>query len=110
LGETLGIGLLGGLLGVGIGIAMASAVEALSPELSATTSGVPGVASSTLSGFFNQAQAVAQTTKVGLTAPLSPATLAIGVAFALLGGLLAGLIGGWRAARLAPVVALRDLG
>jgi ABC-type lipoprotein release transport system permease subunit len=32
------------------------------------------------------------------------------VVFALIGGLLAGLIGGWRAARLAPVVALRDLG
>jgi ABC-type lipoprotein release transport system permease subunit len=32
------------------------------------------------------------------------------VAFALLGGLVAGAIGGWRASRLAPASALRDLG
>ena len=38
------------------------------------------------------------------------ATILVGIGFALLGGLLAGLIGGWRAARLAPVVALRNLG
>jgi ABC-type antimicrobial peptide transport system permease subunit len=110
LGETLGIGLLGGLLGVAVGIGVAAAIQAFSPELTATTTGVPGAASSALSGFFNQAQATAETTKVGLTAPLSAATLAIGVGFALIGGLLAGLIGGWRAARLSPVVALRDLG
>jgi ABC-type antimicrobial peptide transport system permease subunit len=110
LGETLGIGVLGGLLGVAVGVGVAAAIGAFSPELSATTAGVPGAGSSTLSGFFNQAASVAQTTKVGLSAPLSATTLAIGVVFALVGGLLAGLIGGWRAARLAPVVALRDLG
>ena len=32
------------------------------------------------------------------------------VAEALVGGLTAGIIGGWRAARLAPASALRDLG
>jgi ABC-type antimicrobial peptide transport system permease subunit len=68
------------------------------------------VGSSSLSQFFGQAAAVAQTTTVKLSAPLRPSTLALGVVFALIGGLLAGLIGGWRAARLAPVVALRDLG
>ena len=34
----------------------------------------------------------------------------LGIAFALLGGLVAGAIGGWRASRLAPASALRDLG
>jgi ABC-type lipoprotein release transport system permease subunit len=47
---------------------------------------------------------------VTLSAPLHPATLVLGVVFALIGGTLAGLIGGWRAARLAPAVALRDIG
>jgi putative ABC transport system permease protein len=52
----------------------------------------------------------AGTTHVPLSVPLHPTTLLIGVALALLGGLLAGAVGGWRAARLAPAVALRDLG
>jgi ABC-type antimicrobial peptide transport system permease subunit len=110
LGETMGIGVLGGVLGLGVGALVALGVRTFSPELSATTAGVPGVGSSSLSQLFGQAATVAQTTTVKLSAPLRPSTLAVGVVFALIGGLLAGLIGGWRAARLAPVVALRDLG
>jgi ABC-type lipoprotein release transport system permease subunit len=37
-------------------------------------------------------------------------TIAIAFAGALVGGLIAGTFGGWRAARLAPASALRDLG
>jgi ABC-type antimicrobial peptide transport system permease subunit len=71
---------------------------------------VPGLTGSSLSGLFGQASAVAQTSKIAVTAPLHTATLALGVVFALVGGLLAGLAGGWRAARLSPAVALRNLG
>ncbi len=110
LGETVGIGLLGGVLGIGVGAAVAAAVRAFSPSLTATAGGVPGLASSSLAGLFGQTQTALQTSQVTLTAPLHASTLALGVAFALLGGVLAGLIGGWRAARLSPVVALRDLG
>ena len=110
LGETVGIAAVGGVLGLGVGAIVAAGVHAFSPSLTATTSGIPGVGSSTLSGFFNQAATAAQTTTVKLSAPLRPSTLALGVLFALVGGVLAGLIGGWRAARLAPVTALRDLG
>jgi ABC-type antimicrobial peptide transport system permease subunit len=49
-------------------------------------------------------------TTVELTAPISLGTIALGMACAVLGGLLAGAIGGWRASRLSPAVALRDLG
>ncbi|MGH9164833.1 MAG: ABC transporter permease [Acidimicrobiales bacterium] len=110
LGETLGISLIGGVLGLGVGAAVSAAVHALSPTLTATSAGIPGIASSSLSSLFGQAAATATTVQVRLTAPLHPATLVVGIGFALLGGLLAGLVGGWRAARLAPVVALRDLG
>lgn len=109
-GETLGIGLLGGVLGVGVGALVSVAVERLSPTLSATSAGIPGIASSSLSGLFGQATAAASTTEVQLSAPLRPTTLLVGIGLALLGGVLAGLVGGWRAARLAPAVALRDLG
>jgi len=111
VGETLGIGVLGGLLGVGVGYVAAIAVGAFSPQLTATTTGVTGLSSSSLAGLFGQAaQAVAHTSTVALKAPVHPMTLAIGVAFALLGGLLAGAFGGWRAARLSPAEALRTVG
>jgi ABC-type antimicrobial peptide transport system permease subunit len=45
-----------------------------------------------------------------LHVPLHWETLLIGLGVALVGGLLAGSVGGWRAARLAPAEALRDLG
>ncbi|HVF21111.1 MAG TPA: ABC transporter permease [Mycobacteriales bacterium] len=110
LGETLVIGLLGGLMGLAIGFGVAEGVESMSPALSATSTGVPGVTGSTLAELFGRATATAQTTEIPVTAPLHATTLALGVAFALVGGLLAGLAGGWRAARLSPAVALRNLG
>ena len=110
LGETLGIGLLGGVLGVGIGAAATKAVHAFSPTFTATSGGVPGIGSSSLSQLFGQASTALQTTHITLTAPLHPATMALGVAMAVVGGLLAGLVGGFRAARLAPAVSLRDIG
>lgn len=110
LGETLGIGLIGGVLGVGLGAAVSAAVGAASPTLTATSAGLPGIATSSLSGLFGQATAAATTVEVQLAAPLHAATLLVGIGFALFGGLLAGVVGGWRAARMAPVVALRNLG
>jgi ABC-type antimicrobial peptide transport system permease subunit len=111
MGETMTIGLLGGLLGILIGLGIAAAVGSLSPSLTATTTGVPGLsAASSVSSFFGQATSTAQTTKVALSVSLHPSTLLLGVLFALIGGLLAGLVASWRAARLAPAVALRNLG
>jgi putative ABC transport system permease protein len=106
--ETLGIGLLGGVVGIGLGYAVSAAAQAFSPALSATTTGV-GSASS-VAALFNQAAPAAVSTSVKLSAPISVTTIALGMACALVGGLIAGTLGGWRAARLAPSVALRDLG
>jgi ABC-type antimicrobial peptide transport system permease subunit len=110
VGESVGIALIGGVVGVAFGAGIAALVHVLSPSLTATTAGVPGLAGSPLSQLFGQAASAAHTTRVTLSAPLHPATLLLGVAFALVGGLLAGAVGGWRAARLAPAVALRNLG
>ena len=106
--ETVGIGLLGGLLGLVLGIAVCAAVGALAPTLDATTNGFD-VGNSAVSRIFGQAsQAV--TTQVKLHAPISISTVLLGMVVAIFGGLIAGTAGGWRAARLAPATALRDLG
>ena len=51
--------------------------------------------------------AAARTITVPMTAPVSLQLLALAIGLALLGGLLAGTLGGWRAARLRPAEALR---
>ena len=44
--------------------------------------------------------------QVHLTAPVTLAAIAVAVALAIGGGLIAGIFGGWRAARLRPAAAL----
>ncbi|MFN2611142.1 MAG: ABC transporter permease [Actinomycetota bacterium] len=111
LAETFGIGVLGGALGVILGYAAAIAVRTFSPELTASSSGIPGVSSSSLGQFFGSAGvATVHTARLTLTAPVHPMTIVIGLAFALVGGLIAGAVGGWRASRLSPAEALRNLG
>ena len=106
----MGIGLIGAAVGVGIGALIAVAVQQWAPALTATRPSVPGQGSSTLSRLIDVTNSVAGVAHIPLTVPLHATTLLIGAAMALLGGLLAGAVGGWRAARLAPAVALRDLG
>jgi len=111
LGETVGIGVLGALAGIAVGVAIAVGVQHWAPALSASRPTVPGQGSSTLSRFLDvSGTGAAGSVKIPLSVPLHPSTLLLGAAMALLGGLLAGTVGGWRASRLAPAVALRDLG
>jgi len=111
LGETVGIGVLGAAVGVGIGALIAVAVQQWSPALTATRPVVPGQGTSTLSRFLDlSGNNAGGTVHIPLTVPLHVSTLLLGAAMALLGGVLAGAVGGWRASRLAPAVALRDLG
>ena len=42
-----------------------------------------------------------------MTAPLSLEILLVAIALAVAGGLIAGAVGGWQAARLRPAAALR---
>lgn len=108
LTETALIGVLAGVIGIGTGYVVSAAVGAFSPQLSATSSGVAAGASQ-VSELFGQT-ATTLTRDVSLSAPIHASTIALGMACALAGALLAGAVGGWRAARLSPAVALRDLG
>jgi ABC-type lipoprotein release transport system permease subunit len=114
VGEGLALGLLGGLVGVGLGIAAAAAITAAAPSLTATV----GSTFATAGGFgpgggspagrrpFGGAESVL----VHLTAPLEAHTILIALLLALAGGLVAGGLGAWRAARLRPADALRSVG
>ena len=45
--------------------------------------------------------------QIALSLPITGTVIALAVALAVLGGLIAGAFGGWRAARLRPAAALR---
>ncbi|HUY06509.1 MAG TPA: ABC transporter permease [Acidimicrobiales bacterium] len=109
IAETLGIGIIGGALGVGIGALICLVVGAIGPGLSVTSSGL-SVGASNISALIGQSTTGVVSQTVHLGAPIHPFTIVIAFAGALLGGLIAGAAGGWRAARLSPVSALRDLG
>jgi ABC-type antimicrobial peptide transport system permease subunit len=103
--ETLGIGVIGGVLGIGVGFLIAGVIGAVGPGLTVTSTGL-SVGASTLSNSTTSTLS----TVVHLTAPIHLTTVLIGLACAIGGGLLTGAIGGWRAARMAPAAALRTVG
>ncbi|MGC8460707.1 MAG: ABC transporter permease, partial [Candidatus Dormibacteria bacterium] len=109
LGETVGISVIGGILGLLIGFAICTIIDATGPALQATTSGL-AVGASTLGSTFGQPTSASSISTVHVTAPLTLPILLLGFGAAVLGGIIAGTIGGWRAAQLSPAEALRNLG
>lgn len=110
-GEALVNGLIGGVLGIGVGLAAAYAITAVSPSLTAQLAGGGGRGAGGPGGggrMFGAARHTAgKAVDVALTAPVSLATIGLAVALAVAGGLVAGGFGGWRASRLRPADALR---
>jgi ABC-type lipoprotein release transport system permease subunit len=103
-GESLAQGILGGVLGIGLGVVAALAVDAFGPTLTASSSPNSG----TLFGVSVGAARTA-TSKVSLDAPIGFTIILLGFGLALLGGLVAGAAGALRAARLRPADALRQV-
>ncbi len=114
-GESFVQGLIGGVIGVVVGLVGIVAVNLAAPTLTAsavaTRAAGPGGAGGSGAGGgrgFGQ-HAAAATTNIVLHAPVTATIIVIAVGLAMLGGLLAGAIGGWRAARLRPAEALRSV-
>ena len=101
MAETLGIGVVGGVLGIALGAVICLIIGAVGPGLSVTSTGL-AVGASKVSGLLGQTTSATVAQTVHLTAPIHPLTIAIAFAGALLGGLIAGAAGGWRAARSLP--------
>jgi len=140
MGESVAMGIIGGVVGIGLGFLGAKIVEHASPSLTAslgptTGSATPGGARTFGgggggfggggggfggggaggggggggfgggAGRFRTAAATHATT-VHLTAPVTLNIIILAVVLAVAGGLIAGILGGWRAARLRPAAAL----
>jgi ABC-type antimicrobial peptide transport system permease subunit len=116
-GESLAQSILGGVLGAALGIGGAALITAFGPELEAsvdgpaagpTTGAGPGGGPGFI-GAFGQGQVTSGTTHVSLGAPVGVELVLLAIALALAGGLIAGAVGGMRAARLSPADALRHI-
>jgi ABC-type lipoprotein release transport system permease subunit len=138
MGESITLGLIGGVIGIGLGLAGAELVTKLSHPLSATvgqttgsatpggarqfgfggaggtgggggfggTGGTGGGGGGGGFGAFRNAEAASHTVAVHLTSSVSSNVILLAVVLAVAGGIIAGMFGGWRAARLRPADAL----
>jgi putative ABC transport system permease protein len=136
MGESVTLGIIGGVIGVGLGLAGAELVSRMSPKLTATVgqttgSATPGGArqfgfgngggggggfggaggggggfGGGGGGFNRTPVAAGHTVVVHLSPSVSMNVIVLAVLLAVLGGLIAGIFGGWRAARLRPAAAL----
>jgi ABC-type lipoprotein release transport system permease subunit len=134
MGEAVTLGLIGGAIGIGLGLAGAELVSKLSPRLSAvvgqtTGSATPGGArqfgfgaggagggggggggggfgGGPGAGTFRRPGSAGHTVAVHLSAAVSANVILLAVVLAVAGGIIAGIFGGWRAARLRPAAAL----
>jgi putative ABC transport system permease protein len=104
VGESLAQGIAGGLLGVVLGVGAAAAIRAFGPTLTAHS------ASSGASLFgLGSVAGRAASRAVALQTPTPISLLFLGLALAVVGGLIAGAAGALRAARLRPADALRTV-
>ena len=126
MGETFVTGAIAALLGLIIGVIGIFIVNAVAPALSSAAGqtspfgggqpgrfagqrggGVPGGFSGGFGGRLPGLDSAATTVKLHIN--LSISTLLLAIAIALLGSLVAGAFGAWRAARLTPASAFRSV-
>jgi ABC-type antimicrobial peptide transport system permease subunit len=107
-GESVLQGVLGGLLGIALGVLGALAIQAASPTLEASFAQAAQQGPRFIGpGGFGQGDVASASTSVDIGAPISFGLALAAVGLAVLGGLIAGGVGGLRAARLRPADALR---
>jgi putative ABC transport system permease protein len=104
VGESLTQGILGGALGIVIGLVAIAGVRLWGPTLTAHSAG----GGSSFFGLGSVASRAASQV-VSLHAPISFELIVLGLLLAVVGGLIAGAAGAFRAARLRPAEALRTV-
>ncbi|MBL3698056.1 ABC transporter permease [Leucobacter luti] len=122
-GESLVQSVLGGIVGIALGVAAVWIVNLVGVTLPGGASaagsaagagggaGMPDGAGQggPGGGFGGPGQAVAEVADIVLQAPITPWIVGAALALSILGGVLAGAFGAWRAVRLSPVEALRTI-
>ena len=110
-GESMVQGLLGGAAGLVLGLAGILIITVAQPTVAAGSAAVGGgpEGGGGLGRPRRRAPGAETATDIVLQAPLTPWVLVAAVGLAVLGGLVAGAFGGWRAARLSPAEALRSV-
>lgn len=114
-GESMVQGLIGGIGGLILGVVGIVLINVIQPTISATASsastdpGGPGGGTGAPTGGGGGMFQTAEAADIVLNAPFTPVVILAAVGIAVLGGLLAGAFGGWRAARLSPAEALRSV-
>src|SRR6185437_10577285 len=107
VGESIAIGIVGGVVGVGLGFGgFGGGAGGGGFGGAGATSGTGGGGGNAFRGGFADAAHTASTVAVHLSAPVTIAAIVAAVGLAILGGLIAGGFGGWRAAQLRPAAAL----
>ncbi|WP_341954696.1 FtsX-like permease family protein [Microbacterium sp. LWH13-1.2] len=111
-GESMVQGLIGGAVGLALGIAGIVVINLVKPTVAAAAAGNaeggPGGMGGGPTGGGGMFQ-TQQAADIVLQAPFTLWVLVAAVGLAVLGGLVAGAFGGWRAARLSPAEALRSV-
>lgn len=126
-GESIVQGLIGGVIGAAVGLIGIVVINMISPTISGSVASAraaglptapaggaqgafPGGGEGERGGFGGAARTAASTTTdVVLHLPVLVQILLLAVGLAMIGGLLAGAFGGWRASRLRPAEALRSV-
>lgn len=114
-GESVVQGLIGGAFGLVIGLVGIGVINLVSPTISSAPAadtlaqGGPGGGRMPGGGFADMLSSQTATDIV-LNAPVTIWVIVAAIGLAILGGLVAGAFGGWRAARLSPAEALRSVG
>jgi putative ABC transport system permease protein len=120
MGESVIIGLAGGVVGIGLGLAGAAIIDKIAPSLTAqipSSNGLHFGQQSIGSGPVTSGGAVpvgpggalgstTQTIPVHWSASVTLAVIGLAVLLAIVGGLLAGALGSWRITQLRPAEAL----
>lgn len=111
-GESVVQALIGGAAGLVLGLVGVAVINLIAPTISSApaATGMPGGPGGGLGGGMPGGGSLAQAaTDIVLSAPLSVGIILIALGLAVAGGLVAGAVGGWRAARLRPAEALRAI-
>jgi putative ABC transport system permease protein len=108
LAETVTVGIAGTLAGVALGYVGTAVVSALGATLTVSVTEPPGIPPGGPAAGSHAPPGSDGPVPVHFSAPISPGIVALAAALGILGALLAGALGAWRAARLSPAAALTN--